>query len=414
MYKKVSLAVKLGSVFFLFLSMLLILPADVYAGGEYDTPGNVKVEMYNATTLKVSWTMDSYYGVSKFVVSSYNMEHIGLGGSEEFSKSVTEAGATTTVTIPLKDMCPVSGDYVFHVVAMGPDGQSAEGEFEFTVPDLKPTVTPVFYTDPYYDEYNISYHFGWEFKNTDVADKVNVYRDGKKIATKDNNTYGSYTDDTVIPGNTYKYQLSYSNSYGEGPLNSPLTVKIPSLDIKTPTSFNVASGIGNATVSFYVPSNSSSYGDTGFEIWKGSAMIRSGIRVGYVNFTCSISETASSAFKARAFVTVKGKKYYSPYTVTKTVVSGKIGKAKGLVVTKISDKQVGIGWNKVDGAQSYNVYKGNKLIKSTKSNYYKYKAKGAGKGKYRVEAIRKVGNKQYKTKSAKVKPKARIFLLPFI
>lgn len=66
----------------------------------------------------------------------------------------------------------------------------------------------------------------------------------------------------------------------------------------------------------------------------------------------------------------------------------------------------GHSWAKVEGAQSYNVYKGNKLIKSTKSNYYKYKAKGAGKGKYRVEAVRKVGSKQYKTKSAKAKPKA--------
>lgn len=406
MYHKVCSAVRSCSFFLLLFVMLLILPVKVHAGGDYPTPDNVYVELYNATTLRVSWSMSSYYGVSKFVVSSYSMEQIGTGGSKEFSKTVTADNATTTVTIPLKDMCPVSGEYVFQVVAVGSDGESAGGEYDFIAPDLKPTVTPEFYSDPYFDEYNVSYHFGWEYKHTDVADTVNVYRDGKKIASKDNKTYGSYTDDTVVPGETYKYQLSYSNSYGEGPLNTPLTVKIPALDIKTPTGFNVVAGIGTAAISFHVPSNASSYGDTGFEIWKDGAVIRSAIRDGYINYNCPISETAASSFKARAFVTIKGKKMYSPFTVTKSVVSGKIGKVSSVVVTKISNKQVGIGWNTVDGAQSYNVYKGNKLIKSTKSNYYKYKGKGAGKGRYRVEAVRKVGSNLYKTQSASVKPKA--------
>ncbi|MEA4922119.1 MAG: hypothetical protein VB031_01990 [Eubacteriaceae bacterium] len=96
----------------------------------------------------------------------------------------------------------------------------------------------------------------------------------------------------------------------------------------------------------------------------------------------------------------------SDQAFTQTVSSPKPAKPT-IYVTKLSKSTVGIGWNGVEDATGYKIYRGSKLVKTvgSKTRHFTYKKKKAYKYKYTVCAYVKEGSATaYGTKAKSKKP----------
>ena len=405
----------------LLLMTPLLVPCKVKAGGDnpqVQAPSNVKATL-SGTNITVSWYMSNVNRIGSFQISYLNSSQEPLSWVDV--KKVDRGGYYDRKDWSTTISCPgTPGDYYFRVVAISNDSNydnsasvDSPSPLTITKEDVSSsgiTAAPIPNFSFTYSKSSKQLEIYWDNMLPANANTFVLYKStssGSGFVEVCEKSYGSnyYYDKDVLPGKTYYYKLGSRNSKGNGPLSNAFSSKIPALAVNTPTGFTVTPGVGVATLTFN--SNPGVYESEkdGFEIYKDGAFYKHGIGKGYFTRNEYISETKSTSFKIRAYVEIDGKKYYSGFTSAKTVTSRKIKKPTGVRATKISGSIVSLMWNPVEGATSYVIYKGSKKMKKVNKNRVLLKKKGAGSGKYSIQAVRTKGGKTWKTKSKKVKPK---------
>ena len=401
----------------LLLMTPLLVPCNVKAGGDNKpvcSPSNVKASL-SGSTITITWHMDQIINVAGFDIYYHyvSVEPNELVKVTSISRNDYKNDWSVKIDCPEK-----AGDYYFGVEAttnisgyensirvdtpsiLTLSGGSASGITAVPNPDFGFS----------YSSYNRQLDINWAIYQPSGVNKYVLYKSTKSdsgFSIVCEKSYGSnyYYDKDVIPGKTYYYKLAFGNNKGNGPSSPAFSYKIPTPKVNIPTGFSVTPGVGVATLTFN--SNPGVYESEkdGFEIYKDGAFYKHGVGKGYFTRNEYISETKSTSFKIRAYVEIDGKKYYSDFTPARTVTSRKIKKPTGVRATKISGSIVSLMWNPVEGATSYVIYKGSKKMKKVNKNRVLLKKKGAGSGKYSIQAVRTKGGKTWKTKSNKVKPK---------
>lgn len=88
------------------------------------------------------------------------------------------------------------------------------------------------------------------------------------------------------------------------------------------------------------------------------------------------------------------------------IIPGETLTAPSLSATRINSKEASLAWSYVKNANGYEVWKGNKKIKTVGNvNKCSVKGKGAGKASYKVYAVLNHNNHSYKSAAAIAKPK---------
>jgi len=229
----------------------------------------------------------------------------------------------------------------------------------------------------------------------------------------------SYTHKGLTIGSAYYYKVrAYKNVNGSKSYSAYTSTASLTLPVPTPTNIKTANaGAVAVTVSWGKVSDAS-----GYIIYRAES--KSGIykQVGKAGSTKStytdtgLKNKKTYYYKVRAYKTVNSAEVYSDYT---NAVQRKtqLLKPAGVKAVKKSAASIKVSWKKASGVTNYKIYRATskngkyRPVKTVSGKKSSYTDKKLAKGKtyfYRVEAIQKVGKKNYKSalsdkKSARLK-----------
>lgn len=223
---------------------------------------------------------------------------------------------------------------------------------------------------------------------TDGWNVIKTFTKGTYEATDD---FTDKIEEEPSASTAYYYRAYYKNEYGQGPyseIKSDKTGKV-NVEIVKIDSVSCVPGMMKAEIDVAEDVNdfcTNRY----FELWYNGKKyndykIDSSM---HCYITIPVHYGVEDEIKVVAYGEYEGKRYYSDTTFTKKVKSLPLSGTVINGVTKINANQVGISWNKVDGVQKYDIYKGSSKVATVDGSkeYYTYKKKGAGKGNYKVVA----------------------------
>ena len=122
---------------FALLMTTLFSGTSVFAGGDYDTPQNVKTDKTEYVTTdqgKLSFSMTDYSGVTKFEITCYHIDKMPEKKTVTIPNTTSIPNKILEYNFDISEFCSEAGTYQFFVVAIGGLGVSAEGtSAEFTV-----------------------------------------------------------------------------------------------------------------------------------------------------------------------------------------------------------------------------------------------------------------------------------------
>jgi fibronectin type 3 domain-containing protein len=153
-------------------------------------------------------------------------------------------------------------------------------------------------------------------------------------------------------------------------------------------------------------------GATGYEIYRNGtntrlAKITKGTTTKYI--ISGLKAATSYSYKLRAYVIIGGKAYYSGFTGLVTATTKTV--APTLKLSSPRAKQAAISWNKVAGANGYELYRstkkatGYKRVTTTtkKVSYTNKKLKSKVRYYYKVRSYKVISGKRYYSDYSKVK-----------
>ncbi|MCR5792955.1 MAG: hypothetical protein K6G65_07280 [Lachnospiraceae bacterium] len=390
--------------------------AGVFSGIEVETALKVNTESGIARYVDVKWSTwksGSYlYRLNVKTNEEVQIGSVGSGGTKYYEDWV---GAENG---------PEFGNKYKYRIGNSDGTDVSAYSAEIEVPNPAPGVAPSVYLNVYQKTFTIGVlGTGQLTKNANIviersANGVDGWKAVKELKA------GTYEKDFEVKDTideplesmtTYYYRAYYKNSYGNGPaeVENKKTEKVEP-DFMSIAGVKVSAGVMKADLdvaedirhistakTFEVFINGKHYKD-----FKGNSSYHT-----YISVPLHYSTTDN--FTVKAFWDFNGKRYYATKEISFKAKSKPLGGTKINGVTKINANQVGISWEKIAGAQGYDIYQGSKKVKSVngKTNYFVYKKKGAGKGKYKVVAKieEKVNGKKKAFNNAKkckaVKPK---------
>jgi fibronectin type 3 domain-containing protein len=250
------------------------------------------------------------------------------------------------------------------------------------------------------------------------ANSYNIYRSatageqGSKIAASSST---SYTDETVVNGSTYYYEVTADDAAGEGPASnqsSGATPEAPQAAPASPTELTVIGGNQQVTLSWAAVTGASSY-----NVYRSTAAGSAGSKIASSTGISYVDHTAvngTTYYYQVAAVDAGGESAPSTQSqsVTPQVPVTALAAPTGLTATAGND-QVSLQWSAVAGANSYNVYRsttpglqGLKIASSSTTLYTDQTALNGTTYYYEITADNAAGEGSPSTQSAGAMPLA--------
>ena len=199
---------------------------------------------------------------------------------------------------------------------------------------------------------------------------------------------------------TVYYRACYKDSTGTGDYSDIFTAKTQKVTIQPLTidSIQCMTGLMEASISIKndISTRSDVYTFTVFVDGKKYKDLKM-TNANFVTLDIPLYYGKYKTIKVQAYYEYQGKRVYAGKAFTRRLKSAQMKATVLNGATKINSKLVGISWDKVGGAQYYDIYMGKKKVKTVKAptTYTTVKKKGAAKGKYKVVArlVEKIGKK---------------------